>query len=71
MDKDFFSRSETSPLQNGLDDFIHYLLHKAENSHTTVLLAIGWNSQRFHIRLLLQTLKQCGLSFKMLEDAGI
>lgn len=60
---------ETSPLQKGLEDFIHFLLEKAEGSCTTVLL--GWNSQTFHIKLLLQAFKQCGISIKPLESAGI
>ena len=62
---------ETSPLKQGLDDFIKYLLQRADGSHIVVLL--GWNSQAFHIKLLLQAFKQCGLqeSIKTLEDAGI
>ena len=60
---------ETSPLKKCLDDFILYLLHKAEGSHTTMLL--GWNSCRFHMQLLLQALKQCGLSSERLENANV
>ena len=60
---------ETSPLKQGLDDFIQYLLRKAGDSYTTVLL--GWSSREFHMKLLLQAFKQCGVLIKTLEEAGV
>lgn len=61
---------EVCSLSEGLKCFRRYVISKANNStHTTVLL--GWNSQSFHISLLLKQLRKCGLSVKRLEDRGI
>lgn len=63
-------KAETCTLSRGLVNFLQYVMGKANNStHTTVL--IGWNSQNFHIPLLLQTLKKCRHSCKLLEDSSI
>ena len=63
-------KAEACTLSKGLVSFIRYVLSKADKStHTTVL--VGWYSQKFHVPLLLQALKQCRHSYKNLEDSGI
>lgn len=61
---------ETRSLSKGLIDFLCYVVGKANKStHATVL--VGWYSQKFHIPLLLEVLKQHGLALKPLEESGI
>ena len=60
---------QTLTLSEALVEFIRYVSAKAGSNHTTILL--GWHSQQFHMQLLLQAMKDCRLSFRVFEDAGI
>ena len=60
---------QTVTLIQALEEFVLYVTNIAESNHTTILL--GWNSQQFHMQLILKALKDCKLSFKGLEDAKI
>ena len=60
---------ETLTISQALETFIKYVSGIAGSEHTTVL--VGWNSQQFHIPILLKELKKCKLSYSALEDAGV
>ena len=60
---------EVCSLMEGLKGFIKYVTTRADNESTIML--VGWYSQEFHMLLLLQALKECRLSFTLLEDAGV
>ena len=63
-------KAETCTLSKGIAGFLRYVVGKANNStHTTLLIA--WNSQNFHVPLLLQVMKKCKHSMKVFENSGI
>lgn len=67
--KDGHRVAEVCTLMEGLKKFITYVTERADNESTIML--VGWYSQEFHMLSLLQALKECRLSFRLLEDAGI
>ena len=63
-------KAETCTLSEGIISFLRYVVSKANNStHTTLLIA--WNSQNFHVPLLLQVMKKCKHSMQLFKDSGI
>jgi hypothetical protein len=61
---------ETCTLLKGIEGFLHYVVSKANNStHTTLLIA--WNSQKFHVPLLLRMMKKCKHSINIFKDSDI
>ena len=61
---------KTCSLVDALEGFVTYVTEKAKSSECIITL-VGWNSQQFHVPLLLQALKKSSLSYKALESDGI